>query len=453
MILSIILNSSLLLVVLLNFYFSSRYFRYYNGRIFLTSIPINNIDDVDIKNLCSNLYKKFKIFNLLSLIPVLISIFVNNVEYFIIFFMVFLFLYMGISAVIINSGIKEIRKIKKGKNFTKLGSRIYVDFKLSSEINKKQINIFNYAIIIAIYLIGIFAVKWLASGLNNTTIIIYNLINILCITFVGLLFRKIPIKIVSDSEETNRTFNILKKIKLQEITFTFLCIYVLFATVFNYFSQSFENIIPMFILSTVLLVFYFVVIAVYSNRIEKSIFDNIEDDKFFYEEEDCYDIWGYKNPNDSRIFLQDPVNSMQYTINRGNKNGKILFSTVNLLLGILVIFCIYIAIPSDYDIKIEDNKLKIHSKMYNDIVNLEEIESIELVDSLPEKLIRTSGIATGKQLIGNFASEGKAHRLYTYSGEKFIKITTKNGKSIYVNGKNVEETEKLFDRIKLSENS
>lgn len=49
------------------------------------------------------------------------------------------------------------------------------------------------------------------------------------------------------------------------------------------------------------------------------ISQNIEDDKFIQDDDEFYDILGYKNPNDKRILIPDPINSSKLIINRGNK--------------------------------------------------------------------------------------------------------------------------------------
>ena len=106
------------------------------------------------------------------------------------------------------------------------------------------------------------------------------------------------------------------------------------------------------------------------------------------------------------------------------------------------------------EIIVDDNKIEIKGDYSMDIP-FDDIDTVLLVESLPDITLRTNGISTNKVNIGNFKmADGNKCRLYVNnSTPMFVEIrcqqSTDNGQRslIFINKKTVEETKMLFNEI------
>ena len=106
------------------------------------------------------------------------------------------------------------------------------------------------------------------------------------------------------------------------------------------------------------------------------------------------------------------------------------------------------------EIIVVDNKIEIKGN-YSMEIPFDDIDTVLLVESLPDITLRTNGISTNKVNIGNFkTSDGDKCRLYiNKSTPMFVEIrcqqTTDNGQRslIFINRKTVEETKSLYEEI------
>lgn len=435
--------------ILMNYFIENRNFTYCNGRILLTSISINDVDDVDVQNLIAKGKKNFRLITLIFLIYYC-AMFLLDLDNSMMFSVIGIFVYMGITTILLNSYIKEMRRIKKEKNFT-VFSKKFVDLKTSVEVNKRQYSLTTWLIPIFMYVVDVVGMYFIFK-IESPIIFITNFILLLSIIGLGIVLRKMPVKIVSENSEVNISVNILRKVKLQEIVFYFSCLLVVVLSLVNYFSQIDEFLMPIFLIGiVVLMVLFTIYFFYYSIRINREIMDKFEDEKFVVTEDDYFDMLGYNNPNDSRIMVQDPINPTKFVLNRGNKKGRALFSVSMIALAFSIVLMFYLIVPSKFEVKYVENGFKITSKMYSDNVDFSNIESINLIDELPKgKWIKTDGNAMDYQSYGNFKnSEIGDIRLYSFNKVgKYIEIKLKKGKPIFINQETEEKTVKLYEELK-----
>ncbi len=105
------------------------------------------------------------------------------------------------------------------------------------------------------------------------------------------------------------------------------------------------------------------------------------------------------------------------------------------------------------EIIVDDNKIEIKGD-YSIDIPLSDIDTVLLVESLPDITLRTNGISTNKVNIGNFKmADGNKCRLYVNnSTPMFVEIRLDAHGSqptalIFINKKTVEETKALYDKI------
>ena len=442
----LILIGCLWMVFAISYFSQKKGFSYNNGKILLTTIPINEVDSEEVQEISKKGLKSFKllhlVFFIISFLPLLTK---TDIE--ILFFIGIIFSYLVSLGFLSNKYIKQMRKLKKEKNFASF-TRKYVDFTVSKEIDKQKLPIFVWLIPLVIF-IGGFSIFGTFSDMELILFICLST-TLIAMIIIGLFWRKTRISVISDDREKNLNINKMKIIKFQNKVFTLVNLYSVLFLVLIYLQRMDKySFIPFvgYIISITFFVFYLIYTI---NKIDMEISSNIEDDKFIEDQDEYYDIFGYKNPNDPRLLVSDPMNSGNTVINRGNKKGKILFAFSNILVAFVIIIALALTFEKDWKVEISDT-VKISTILYKDNIKSSDIENLELLNKFPNKrAIRMNGGATKEKSYGNFSLEGEGNvRLYVFNKtDKVIKISRKNEKTVYINMRTNEETEELFEKLK-----
>ena len=446
MIYDFILNGSLWMIFVISYFSQKKGFSYNNGKILLTTIPINEVDSKEVQEISKKGLKSFKLLHLVFFI-LSFSLLFSNTDIEIILHLGILFAYLISLGFLSNKYIKQMRKLKKEKNFASF-TRKYVDLSVAKEIDKQKLPIFLWVIPLIVFVVG-FSIFGTFSDMEFILFICLST-TLIAMIFMGLFWRRSKISVISDDREKNLNINKMKIIKFQNKIFTLVNVYsVLFLILIYLQKMDKYSFLPLGA-SIILITFFIFYLISTVNKIDMEISSNIEDDKFIEDQDEYYDIFGYKNPNDPRILVSDPMNSSSTIINRGNKKGKILFAFTNMLLAIVIIFGLALIFEKDWKVEVSDT-VKISTMLYKDNIKQSDIENIELLDKFPNKrAIRMNGVATKEKAYGNFSLEGEGNvRLYVFNKtDKVIKISRKNQKTIYINMRTNEETEQLFEKLK-----
>ena len=318
MIYDLILNGCLWMIFVISYFSQKKGFSYNNGKILLTTIPINEVDSKEVQEISKKGLKSFKllhlVFFIISFLPLLTK---TDIE--ILFFIGIIFAYLISLGFLSNKYIKQMRKLKKEKNFASF-TRKYVDFTVSKEIDKQKLPIFLWLIPLVVF-IGGFSIFGTFSDMELILFICLST-TLIAMIFMGLFWRRSKISVISDNKEKNLYINKIKIIKLQNKVFTISNLYaVLFLGLVFLQKMDKYSFLP-FVSSIILITFFIFYIISTVNKIDMEISSNIEDDKFIEDQDEYYDIFGYKNPNDPRILVSDPMNSSSTVINREIKKGK-----------------------------------------------------------------------------------------------------------------------------------
>ena len=442
----LILIGCLWMVFAISYFSQKKGFSYNNGKILLTTIPINEVDSEEVQEISKKGLKSFKllhlVFFIISFLPLLTK---TDIE--ILFFIGIIFAYLISLGFLSNKYIKQMRKLKKEKNFASF-TRKYVDITVNREIDKQKLPILVWLIPLGVFIggfsiFGTFADMELILFISLSTTLV-------AMIFIGLFWRKTRISVISDDREKNLNINKIKIIKLQNKIFTLVNVYSVLFLVLIYLQKMDKYSFLPFVASIILITFFIFYIISTVNKIDMEISSNIEDDKFVEDQDEYYDIFGYKNPDDPRLLVSDPMNTGNTIINRGNKKGKILFAFSNMLLALVIIFGLALIFEKDWKVEISDT-VKISTILYKDNIKSSDIENLELLNKFPNKrAIRMNGGATKEKAYGNFSMEGEGNvRLYVFNKtDKVIKISRKNEKTVYINMRTNEETEELFEKLK-----
>lgn len=162
-----------------------------------------------------------------------------------------------------------------------------------------------------------------------------------------------------------------------------------------------------------------------------------------------YDMLGYKNADDKRIFVQSKLSYGNYEINRGSRGGKIVFALTIVFVVGAVAAIPYLLSPSQFAYNVDQNTFEVKAKAYKDEVNLKDIISVELKEGMPTgRVVRTGGTTIPGQSYGNFTIDGEKFRFYLNKDlNKYIELKRNGGKPILFNGASDEETVKLYDEL------
>ncbi|ERT57532.1 Ca2+/Na+ antiporter [Peptoniphilus koenoeneniae] len=414
-------------------------FKYKNGYLFATRIPFSYMEDERVIEILEDGKKKKKIFLFLSLLMA-ISIWISG-GYSVFFFSLFMIIQVAIYNLIIYKCMKDLRAYKK----TFIGEKHdykFTDTRASIEINKERVKPFYYFLLIFLMLLSMSFTLLLIKGQMGFILSFTNFILISSLIFIAFIYRQ-PVRVYSQDTRINiekNTENIIKRERdFLKIGFIFCLLSFLLAFILRRDFYNINFLITYVILFGLSVLFMF---FKYSREDSKGKTDLVQD------EDSYWDIFGYKNPNDRRIFIPSLIFSGNFEINRGNKWGRIIFISINLIVILLVFSIPYFLSPSPYKYDLNENSISIKAKFYKDRIDFKDIKDISLGDFPNVRAVRTNGTSIESQGYGSFSLEGLGDvRLYYYKDCK--EVITIKGKKIYMfNEKNKEETEKLYKEIR-----
>lgn len=129
-----------------------------------------------------------------------------------------------------------------------------------------------------------------------------------------------------------------------------------------------------------------------------------QDSTPFYIDDDYYWRKGwYNNPNDKRYFVQDRVNSMNYSLNYGHPSAKYITGGMLVGTGLLLLWMCILCIRIDFTpIRLTENaaQYSITSGYKTATFALADVESVTLLDNLPDE--NSTGLMAPK-ITANFS--------------------------------------------------
>ena len=138
----------------------------------------------------------------------------------------------------------------------------------------------------------------------------------------------------------------------------------------------------------------------------------------------------YYNPNDSRLIVNERV-GMNTTLNLARTSGKVITLFFLILLLALPFTGPAMNVYYKQPIKIEVTKDEVEASqgITNYRIKLSDIKNVELIDELPDDMVRVNGTSFDDLLKGDFKDGNENLTLLLRPNSKpFIKVTDKNGK-------------------------
>ena len=437
--------------------------KYREGMLMGVHIPKSELEHPDVKELLQ-LYKKrnrqFYLWNMLAGIAVCLLCF----TYFSIFITVWTLWFVEFCLLTIlrvyhyHQKVYDIKQKNGWISSANADVSAAVDTRTSSQIAKKILPAKLHLIPIAVILIPLFFPQIRTYLLNESDGRIMFLCTILVSTAymgVGYFFAHMPNKIYSENSQINLQINALEK-RLYTV-FLFLsniCNTGAYLGIIWDISTSnwiggvgmgiyiFLELIPAAI---IFIVFFWL-------RKEKERI-LAQDSTPFYIDDDYYWRKGwYNNPNDKRYFVQDRVNSMNYSLNYGHPSAKYVTGGMLVGTGLLLLWMCIVCIRIDFTpIRLTENaaKYSITSGYKTATFDLSDVESVTLLDSLPnEKFYRSDGSEDNSKLLGNYRGSKTGHcQMYVWINQSpVLQIRTKDT-TIFLNSTEAAQTEEWYNQL------
>ncbi|ALS01727.1 hypothetical protein ATZ33_10185 [Enterococcus silesiacus] len=421
-----------------------------------TTLPKDKLKDEQVLAICKsykkNLLQWAVIFSVIAL-PIIIIPYDSLT---LIYFIIQLFGFIGTSFYLQVIYIRKMTTLKVQNNWTLPTSPILVDTKLVANKNRKLISIWWFLPSIFITLSGcIYSIKTL--GLSNGTWII-SLISIL-MTGMFLLFyyfiARFPVKPVTSDETINQNVNDQMRhhwsvlMAVSSIVLSPLAFMPISSVMVPYERMMLFSIgYAVLILAFVIFTFYYL----FSSR-KKQDQLIVQAKEYRYSDEDQYWKYGvYMNPNDKRIMVPDRI-GMNISVNLGRPVGKLTLGVTGVLVLIALIAASIPMLISDFstnpfELATTNDGISLSAPLsQRKQIDWNDIESVELVDSLPKDKLRIYGTATENYLTGEFQVHSEPAYLLVLTDKKpILKITTKD-KLYYYTNKDSELTKQDYRTI------
>lgn len=161
----------------------------------------------------------------------------------------------------------------------------------------------------------------------------------------------------------------------------------------------------------------------------------------------------YSNPYDSRLFVQDRMSDMNFTMNMARPAAKAICTATAVLTALVVIFAAVVLIrfeTAEVSFVREGDLIEISAAGYKCEFALSDVKSAELFDQMPDDTFRrVNGGSTDRYDIGHYRGRetGKC-MMFLYRGyEPILKIQLED-QTVFVNSRQEGQTEEWFELLR-----
>ncbi|MEI5989692.1 hypothetical protein A5881_001185 [Enterococcus termitis] len=421
-----------------------------------TTLPKDKLQEEQVLTV-SKTYKKrllqcALIFSIVAL-PILVIPYDSLVM---LYFLMMVIGYIGTSFYLQVVYIRKMTTVKVQNNWILPISPILVDTTLVANKNRKLISVWWFLPSVLITLSGcLYSITTFGSANGNWIICLISLLMMGMFLLFYYFIARFPVKPVTSDEMINQLVNdqmrhhwsVLMAVSAFILSpIAFLAI----GSVMVPYEQMMAFSIGYLILMLVFVLFTFYYLFSSRKKQDQLIAQAKE---YRYSDEDQYWKYGiYINPNDKRIMVPDRV-GMNISVNLGRPAGKFTLGLTGILVLIALVAASIPMLISDFS----SNPFELtttRSSIYLSAplsqrrqIDLNDIESVELINHLPKDRLRVYGTATENYLTGEFQVNGEPAYLLVLTDKKpILAIRTKN-KLYYYTNKDSTLTEKYYRNI------
>lgn len=456
MIIRCILFSSFMVTSLIIFFQYLKATKDQNGVVVATTFTYDQLNDERIRKILQRVRTELKTVLVLSVMINSSILWIPSKESNLIILLVMTvpLLNIMIYALPIARGFYDLRALKASEGWTVgIPKKISVDISLSAKGDRQAISLKYFLIPVTILIAEVFVFIRMDQSGNAFAYIWIGISILISNAAFYSFYRRRKNRAYTKDEKLNEKINGVRKGKTTQAVFWLTLIQTLwYGLCFYRLAIDFydSNAMILYFLGTL---FSYIFAFFYLNSLDERSFRMIpKESAILSDEDEYYDLLGYKNPNDSRIFVEPRIGG-KLDINRGHRKGKILFYgswAMTFLIIIIGLVFLQWMTSATFEVTIANEKIEIEAPMYGLTIRAQDLDSVEWMDHLPEgPIIRTNGYGGYHKSYGKFNIKGVgAVKMYLFT-EVSCCICLKAGKEIvYINQSTEAATRELYQRLK-----
>lgn len=459
MMFTIFFVTDLFLILIFQFALSPAY-RYANGMYLGVHIPTEHKNNSDVTDLVASAKKTLKHFQIINALLCTAIAFITfaNLGIFTILYMAWLFEYCVLIGFLQNKYHKKLYalKMQNGWLIESQRQKVYIDTRVSADAGSSPLS-FKWHVVLLIVDIAAF-IPYLVNGDPHYKIFMYTFfICSLSINAVALSFHIFvnhsERKVYSEDSKLNQIISTtMKKYKgTALLLMSFLnSIAWIFAALSTYISGTFSNTYFYVYISIQLISVFCLIVPLFMAEARKKELLDSDLHPIYVDDDEYWKSGYYYNPNDTHLFVENRMQSGNYSLNFAKK-GAWIFSgvTAAVIIG-CIIFALCAILPLinlKEEITLTDNGiLTISAGGYTSEIDVNDITELKLLGELPDdSFLRTNGASTDSYDIGRYEGRtlGKCS-LYVFDGYSPILMIKSDDTLVFVNSKEDGEIERLY---------
>lgn len=415
------------------------------------TLPYNTLKDENVMGIVKA-YKKSHSVLMLLFLPLSLPLFVfaSYPSFTIIYTFVWIIMLLYLNNRIYIKYFRSLYSLKRKNDWFLINKHVVsIDTEVSRIKNKMPISKLWF---IPSFIAGIVPLAVTLAVKNSPSFIeifpsLLTVLEILLFYYLYNLYSNGRIIVYSEKTEINLACNYIHK-RLWSLCWVIIAALTGIIHLISYlsFNDAYNYSFP-FLLSMYILVFLVCVFYTY-DKIRNSQNRLLEaSENIIYTDDDEYWKRGYYyNPGDKRTMVEKRI-GYGFTCNMATLKGKLFTFGILVPAAALVLFLSVVFVRMDtasFKLFVKDNVARIDAPMYAFSFNVDDIQEVKKVDTIP-KGARTNGAATQKYLLGNFNLNGYGKsKMYVYQENPPIIVVKLNGLYLFINGKTEEITETYY---------
>ncbi|MTD42162.1 hypothetical protein GIX45_26750 [Erwinia sp. CPCC 100877] len=372
-----------------------------------------------------------------------------------IYFLIDLILFIGSFFYLEVIYIRKMTAVKVNNRWVVPTGPIVVDTKLVAAKNQRMLSVWWFLPSIIIAVVGFIYSLQTDSGQSTW---LFGLISLgiigLFLVFYYFIARQ-PVKPLTSDERINQSVNDIMRHHWSVLTIVSALVLSPLAFIPGLSPAiPYEQILGfavgygLVILVYIIFIFYYL----FSSRRKQDLLI-AQAAEYCYHDEDQY--WKYSvyiNPNDPRIMIPDRI-GMNLSVNLGRSAGKWIMGSIGVITALILVTAIVPLLIGDFsanpfELTTSQTGVSLSAPLARTRkIDWQEIERIDLIDSLPKKQLRVYGTATQRYLTGEFQIEEQPAYLLVYKDHQpILKIKTKD-KIYYYTNKDNKLTRQYFNKL------
>ena len=435
---------------------------YKEGMILAVHVPPEAADDDEVKTLTSSYKKNFKRFHLWNLLAGMAICFLcfYEISVFFIVWMIWLLVYIFAGLGITYVAHYKMYQIKIAHGWILTGKThiVHIDTAVSALTSKMPVSHW-WQLPVVLGFAGSFLLPEVRSfwGAEPLQWILPSTILVTTLMFWGMhlwfAYRKNVVYSMDSSVNLSlnrmekRTWSVLLLMTNYLSLFSWAYLVLKLQTTHWLYSIDYFIYIGLQMIPAIVLI----VGIIYIMKKKQSVL-SMDSEPITVDDDEYWKYGWYSNPNDSSFMVPDRLCSTNYSVNMAKPSAKIFMIVTTFLVTAALIFCIVLMAQFEnvtVQCSIEGDQATFSAAMYHTDISLTDIESVEILDALPDDdYVRTNGGSTDQYLIGHFSGRetGKCMMYVYLDYTPVLKIKTADV-TIYVNSKDKADVEKWYQEL------